>query len=83
MTMFGSLLPGVIAGSLIIELIFNIPGVGMLTFDSIFNEDWPVVYGLLLLTAILTVLGILLADLLYAWADPRVQLDTQNQRANG
>ncbi|MEL7250605.1 MAG: ABC transporter permease [Bacteroidota bacterium] len=82
-TMFGSLLPSVIAGSIIIELIFNIPGVGMLTFDSIINEDWPVVYALLLLTAILTVLGILLADLLYAWADPRVQLDTQNQGANG
>ena len=82
-TMFGSLLPGVIAGAIVIELIFNIPGVGSLTYDSIISKDWPVVYALLLLTAILTVLGILLADLLYAWVDPRVQLDQQNQSANG
>ena len=82
-TMFGALLPGVIAGSIIIELIFNIPGIGLLTLDSIYNKDWPVVYALLLITAILTVIGILIADLLYAWVDPRVQLGRQNQNTNG
>ena len=73
-TMFGSILPSAIAGALIVELIFNIPGIGKLTIDSIYTKDWPIVYALLLLTAIMTVVGILLADLLYAWADPRVQL---------
>ena len=82
-TMFGNLLPSVVAGSIIIELIFSIPGVGLLTFDSILSKDWPIVYALLLLTAILTVFGILLADLLYAWVDPRVQLGQQKQSANG
>ena len=73
-TMFGSILPSAIAGALIVELIFNIPGIGKLTIDSIYTKDWPIVYALLLLTAIMTVVGILLAYLLYAWADPRVQL---------
>lgn len=82
-TMFGSLLPRAIAGSIIIEQIFNIPGIGLLTINSIVSKDWPVVYALLLLTAILTIVGILLADLLYAWADPRVQLNQQKQGAHG
>ncbi|MEZ4986797.1 MAG: ABC transporter permease [Saprospiraceae bacterium] len=73
-TMFGGLLPRAVAGSVIVERIFNIPGVGNLTIDAIYANDWPVVYTLLLLTAVLTVVGILLADILYAWADPRVQL---------
>lgn len=81
-TMFGSLLPRAIAGAIIIEQIFNIPGVGLLTINSIVSKDWPIVYALLLLTSILTIVGILLADLLYAWADPRVQLNQQNQEAH-
>ena len=81
-TMFGSLLPRAIAGAIIIEQIFNIPGVGLLTINSILSKDWPIVYALLLLTSILTIIGILLADLLYAWADPRVQLNQQNQEAH-
>lgn len=81
-TMFGSLLPRAIAGAIIIEQIFNIPGVGLLTINSITSKDWPIVYALLLLTSILTIVGILLADLLYAWADPRVQLHQQNQEVH-
>lgn len=81
-TMFGSLLPRAIAGAIIIEQIFNIPGVGLLTINSIYAKDWPIVYALLLLTAILTITGILIADLLYAWADPRVQLNRQSQGAD-
>jgi peptide/nickel transport system permease protein len=77
-TMFGSLLPRAIAGAVIIEQIFSIPGVGYLTINSIYGKDWPIVYALLLLTAVLTITGILLADLLYAWADPRVQLHRQS-----
>lgn len=81
-TMFGAILPRAIAGSIIIELIFSIPGIGLLTINSIYARDWPIVYALLLLTAVLTIIGILLADLLYAWADPRVQLNRQNQEAH-
>ncbi|MEM1216669.1 MAG: ABC transporter permease, partial [Bacteroidota bacterium] len=77
-TLFANILPGAIAGSVIIEKIFNIPGIGKLSFDAITESDWAVVYALLFLAAILTVVGIFLADLLYAQADPRVRLTTKN-----
>lgn len=78
-TMFAGILPAALAGSVIVEAIFNIPGMGFLTVDSILNKDWPVVYALLMMTALLTVAGILLADLLYAWADPRIRLGKPTQ----
>lgn len=74
-TMLGSVLPAAIAGSVVIEVIFNIPGMGKLSVDAINSKDWPVVYGVLILSAIVTMAGILLADMLYALADPRVKLD--------
>lgn len=73
-TLFSGILPAALAGSVVVEAIFNIPGMGFLTIESILNKDWPVVYAVLMMTALLTVAGILLADLLYAWADPRVRL---------
>ncbi|RME96394.1 MAG: ABC transporter permease, partial [Bacteroidetes bacterium] len=72
-TLFGNVLPAAVTGAVIIEYIFSIPGMGWLTLQSISEEDWPVVYALLLLLAVATMIGILLADLLYAWADPRVR----------
>lgn len=72
-TLLAGLLPAVLAGSIAIEVIFSIPGMGRLTIDSILQKDWPVVYAILMLAAMLTMIGILLADLLYAWADPRVR----------
>jgi peptide/nickel transport system permease protein len=71
-TMFANILPAVFAGAVVIEVIFNIPGMGKLTVDAIFQRDWPVVYTVLMLSAALTMAGILLADLLYALVDPRV-----------
>ena len=79
-TLFASLFPALLAGSVVIEFIFNIPGMGKLTVDSIQNQDWPVVYMLLLLSAVLTMAGILLADILYAVADPRVSY--QNKKVS-
>jgi peptide/nickel transport system permease protein len=72
-TLVSSVLPASIAGSVVIEVIFNIPGMGKLMVDAILQRDWPVVYSVLMLGAVLTVVGIILADLLYAWADPRVR----------
>ena len=72
-TLLGALLPSMIAGSVVIESIFNLPGMGKLTVEAIFSQDWPVVYAVLLLSALLTIIGLFLADLLYAWADPRVR----------
>ena len=77
-TLLAGLLPALLAGSVAIEVIFSIPGMGRLTIESIGQKDWPVVYAILMLAAILTMVGILLADLLYAWADPRVRFRKSN-----
>jgi peptide/nickel transport system permease protein len=71
-TLFASIFPAVFAGSVVIEVIFNIPGMGKLTIDAIFQRDWPVVYTVLMLSAVLTMVGILVSDVLYAMTDPRV-----------
>ena len=73
-TILGSVVPTAFAGSVIVEYIFNIEGMGLLLLDSIRSTDWPVVYAILMISAILTMVGLLLADILYAVADPRVRL---------
>lgn len=72
LTLLGLLLPTLISGSIILESIFSWPGVGELFFTSVRARDYPVVMGLSFVTAVLVLLSTLLADLLYAWADPRV-----------
>jgi len=74
-TLLASVFPRVLSGALVIEIIFNIPGMGRLAFNAIFQQDWNVVFTVLMLSAVLTMIGILVADLLYAWADPRVRID--------
>lgn len=74
-TLFASVFPAAIAGSVVIESIFGIPGMGRETIMAINSSDWPVVYTVLMLAAILTMLGILIADILYAVADPRVKFN--------
>lgn len=74
-TISAGLLPDLIAGSVVVEVIFTIPGIGMLTYDAILNRDYPVINAILFISAFLTLLGILLADLLYAVADPRIRYE--------
>lgn len=74
-TIFGAVFPAAFAGSVIIEFIFNIPGMGWLMLKSISARDWPVVYAILMIAAILTMFGLLIADILYTLADPRVRLN--------
>ena len=76
-TIFGNVLPAAFSGSVIIEVIFNIQGMGYLMWDSIFARDWQVVYTVLMIAALLTVIGILLADLLYAFIDPRIKFGSK------
>lgn len=71
-TMFASIFPASIVGSVAIERIFNIPGMGKLILDSCLEHDWPIVFSILMLGAVLTLVGILVADILYALVDPRV-----------
>lgn len=77
-TLFALVFPATLAGSVIIEVIFNIPGMGRLAYESIFAKDWPIVYTILMLAAILTIIGNLLADMLYAYVDPRVTYTQQS-----
>ncbi len=72
-TLIGSIFPAVLAGSVVIEVIFGIPGMGKLTVDAVFARDWPVVFAVLIMASVLTIAGLFIADLLYAWADPRVR----------
>jgi peptide/nickel transport system permease protein len=72
-TVLGLSLPGLIGGSVIFESIFAIPGMGKLFYDAVMSRDYPMVMGGLVIGAVLTLLGNLLADLGYAAADPRVR----------
>ncbi len=78
-TIAASVLPASVAGSVVIEQIFAIPGMGLLMYESILRNDWPVVFAILLLGALLTMLGLLLADLLYAGVNPRVRFKRQGK----
>jgi peptide/nickel transport system permease protein len=73
-TVLGLSVPGLLGGSVIFETIFSIPGLGRLFFDSVAARDYPVVMGLLMIGAILTLIGNLLADVGYFAADPRIRL---------
>ncbi|MBN1587201.1 MAG: ABC transporter permease [Candidatus Omnitrophica bacterium] len=72
-TIMGLMVPGLIGGSVIFETIFSIPGMGRLYFDSVLARDYPIIMGLLVIGAVLTLLGNLLADLAYSWVDPRIR----------
>jgi peptide/nickel transport system permease protein len=73
-TLVGLSLPALLSGSVILERIFTWPGMGDLFLNSILNHDYPVIMGLTLVFSVLTLLGTLLADVLYAVVDPRVNL---------
>ena len=72
-TLAGFSIPGLIGGSVIFETIFAIPGMGQLFYQSVMARDYPVVMGILVIGAGLTLIGNLLADLGYALADPRIR----------
>jgi peptide/nickel transport system permease protein len=73
-TLAGMQLPTLLGGALVTETVFTWPGMGRLFLDSLGYADYPVVMGLLMFTAVLALLGSLLADLLSAVIDPRIRL---------
>ncbi|MCX8043658.1 MAG: ABC transporter permease [Desulfobacterota bacterium] len=73
-TLLGLSVPGFFAGSVIFETIFGIPGMGQLSYQAIMMRDYPVIMGLLCITALLTMIGNLLADICYAYIDPRIRV---------
>ncbi|MDD5729463.1 MAG: ABC transporter permease [Victivallales bacterium] len=75
-TLFAGLLPGLVAGSIIVEYVFNIPGMGSLSLLSLNSRDYPVQMALFAFGGALTLAGILLADILYVIVDPRIKFST-------
>ena len=72
-TLLGLSLPALVGGAYFVEYVFSIPGVGYLTFTSIFTRDYPTLMAITMLTAVLIVTGNLLADICYALVDPRIR----------
>jgi peptide/nickel transport system permease protein len=71
-THISALLPAMVSGALITEYIFSIPGMGLLTANAMFSYDHPVIIAIFTITATATLTGLLISDILYALADPRI-----------
>ena len=74
-TLQGMLLRTIIGGSVIIETVFVIPGMGKLVVDGMLAQDYPVVQGVVMVVALTVVISNLIVDILYGWLDPRIQYD--------
>jgi len=74
-TILGLSIPGLIGGSVIFESIFGIPGMGRLFYESVMGRDYPVIMAILVIGAFLTLLGNILADISYSFADPRIKYE--------
>jgi len=74
-TILAGLLPGLIGGSVIIETIFNIPGMGRLAYNAVLARDYPVIMADATIIAVLTLFGILSSDIIYAIVDPRIKYE--------
>jgi peptide/nickel transport system permease protein len=72
-TLLGLTLPAIVSGALITEDVFNYPGMGLAFFNAAINNDFPLLIGTVVVAAMATVVGSLLADILYAVLDPRIR----------
>jgi peptide/nickel transport system permease protein len=76
-TLMADLLPALIGGSIVIELLFSIPGMGQLSYHAVLHRDYPLIMAIFTVSAVMTLIGILLADLLYTVVDPRITYEKQ------
>ncbi len=74
-TLIGLSLGGILSGAVVVESIFNYPGMGLLFYQAAQDDDFPVLLGVTVVVAVATVVGNLIADILYAVADPRIRYD--------
>jgi peptide/nickel transport system permease protein len=74
-TLFAFLLPSMFGGSVIIESIFSVPGMGQLGFEAVLSRDYPVIMAITAISALLTLIGLLISDIMYAALDPRIKLE--------
>src|SRR5437870_4973775 len=79
-TILGLSLPGLIGGSVIVESIFAIPGMGQLMVQAVFERDYPVIMGNLVIVATLTLVANLVADVTYSLIDPRIRVGVRRGR---
>ena len=77
-TLMADLLPALIGGSIVIETIFSVPGMGQLGWEAVLLRDYPVIMAVFTISAFLTLLGILIADVLYTIVDPRIKYEQQS-----
>jgi peptide/nickel transport system permease protein len=74
-TLVGTLLPAMIGGSVIVEQIFSIPGMGNLGFEAVLSRDYPMVMAIAAIEAFLTLVSLLISDFLYVMVDPRISFE--------
>ncbi|MDX8377585.1 MAG: ABC transporter permease [Mariprofundales bacterium] len=72
-TLLGLSVPGLIGGSVIIEQLFSIPGMGLLFYEAVLTRDYPLVMGITVIGAVLTLIGNMIADMSYSLVDPRIR----------
>jgi peptide/nickel transport system permease protein len=70
-----TLLPAMLGGSVIIESIFSVPGMGLLAFEAVTTRDYNVVMAVATIGGVLNLIGLLLGDIAYAIADPRISFE--------
>ena len=74
-TLVGTLLPALIGGSVIVEQIFSIPGMGRLGFEAVLSRDYPTVMAIATIEAFLTLISLLISDVVYVFVDPRISFE--------
>lgn len=74
-TLAALILPALVSGSVIVESIFGLPGMGSYAYEALLERDYAVIQAVTALSALVTLLALLVADLCYAWADPRIRHD--------
>lgn len=76
-TLFAGILPSLVAGSILVEYVFNIPGMGSLSMMALSSRDIPLMMALFAFGGVLTLGGIMLSDILYVFADPRISFESR------
>jgi peptide/nickel transport system permease protein len=74
-TLKGMAIRHILGGSVLVETVFNVPGMGRLSVEAVFSQDYAIVQAVILLSAIIVVLANLLVDISYGWLDPRIRYD--------
>ncbi len=77
-TIMGGMIPAILGGGVIIESLFSVPGLGLLSYQAILERDYPVIMANFTITGFLTLLGLFFSDILYVLVDPRIDFEDLN-----